>query len=271
MGKIAALAILLAAILLIIALVIAQIIGKRRVLSSVTDGEEIPQNFRKWIVVHFIKLTSLGLIVANAIYVISLIPTFAPLRLVFLMISFGYPISTFLDTVVRLVRQSRPPTDLAVTVQEINRAPTTVNVDRLRAIRGRFSQNGSFRLLGRVLGVLFGLVLPLVFIFDALDGSFGAPSDPVWVLYLMAAIGVALGLFCWVAVDREWEFTGEEIIARRRNSIRWRVPISSITKTHVEITPHKTVWLHIFKLQDRYSIPVVPGLMNAVGINKSLK
>lgn len=260
-GQVVAWTIALATILLTVLLVISQIIGKFHPSRKGTVAM-----FQRWTVSHFIKVTALCVVIAASFYL--LFPSARPQdRLIFIMMSLSCPIAAFVEGSLRLLRLSKGSTDLmpdrfGVIAEEINRVPATTLVNQLRTIRGRFTYKKTERLGGRVLGVVFGIVFPLILIIGAfpIGRSIPSYSDTVTCL-IMAPICLGLGIFFWFALEREWEFTGEEIIARRRHSIHWRVPINSIVRAEIEITPQRVLWLRVFTPERGYSVKIVPKLL----------
>ena len=85
------------------------------------------------------------------------------------------------------------------------------------------------------------------------------PLNPLeWFLVGIAASSFIIAFVLWS--DREYEFTGEEIIYRQRGTVRWRVPISALTTVRMEALPSGGVWAHLYSGTKRYSVFLVPEL-----------
>ena len=115
----------------------------------------------------------------------------------------------------------------------------------LRSIRGRFRASRGERWLPRLFAVLFCVITPGLLVYALFQ--FGVPRPPFsadqWTCIVMAPVSFALGVFLWCTADVEYEFTGDEILYRRAGSVRWRLPIASITDTRVETLQDRTrVW-----------------------------
>ena len=94
--------------------------------------------------------------------------------------------------------------------------------------------------------MFFSIVPPTLLIYALFQ--FGIPRPPLsadqWTCIIVAPASFALGIFFWCTADVEYEFTGDEILCRRASSVRWRLPIDSITDVRVEVLPrsNSTAW-----------------------------
>ena len=136
-----------------------------------------------------------------------------------------------------------------------------VSDERLRAVRGLFRQSLTWRVMSRsfsILLVCICVITPVALIWSR--------DSPVWPLtltewfVLIAAAGTCAAAFAvWTAADREYEFTGEEIVERRRGVVQWRVAISLITRIRLERVRAGT-WAHFYSGHQRYSVFLLPEL-----------
>jgi hypothetical protein len=255
--EVAGLSILLSLVLLTILVATARIIRRRDLTKK-----DATASFESGIIKDFIKLAVLGLSVGGVLYLLWLI--FAPERLstprvMFILMSFVCLATAFADGVARLLVIGGYLPD---SVSE----RFTLTANEIRAIRGRFREKKSNWLGTRVLAVCFGVILPLVFItciFEASSVGNSSQADTLTCLVLVP-ICVGLGTFLWLAFDGEWEFTGEEIIARRGKPIHWRIPIDSITRAEVTKSPQRVAFLDVFTSTRHYSIHAVPELLDSL-------
>ncbi len=116
----------------------------------------------------------------------------------------------------------------------------------LSSIRGRFRFSRHERFLHRLFGALCAVVFPSIMLYALFEH--GLPKWPLardeLVCAIVAPLSFALGVFLWCSVDGEYEFTGVEIVYRKAGSVRWRLPIASITRVRVEVLPRSKsrVW-----------------------------
>ena len=143
---------------------------------------------------------------------------------------------------------------------------TPADIDMLRSIRGRFRDSTAHQLGAHAPGVFLCGVVPaacLIALFA--DGVPQWPfSGDQWACMIVSFTSPALGAVLWRSADREWEFTGDEIVARTRGRVVWSVPLASITETRVSAGPHRTVYLELFAGDRRYSMLVVPSLLQHI-------
>lgn len=72
----------------------------------------------------------------------------------------------------------------------------------------------------------------------------------------------------WSAAARDWEFTGEDVIAHCGDVVRWRIPIRSITGTKLT-RDRGGLWLDIISDGHRYNIKVVADLKTYIEKQKA--
>jgi hypothetical protein len=137
----------------------------------------------------------------------------------------------------------------------------SVSDERLRAVRGRFRDSLTWRAMSRSVAIL--LLCLCAITPAALIWSRGSPVWPLtfteWFVLTAAAGTCAAAFAVWTAADREYEFTGEEILERRRGVIQWRVPISLVTRVRLERVRAGT-WAHFYSGHQRYSVFLFPEL-----------
>jgi hypothetical protein len=119
--------------------------------------------------------------------------------------------------------------------------PTANDLDFLRRIRGRFQDIKSHQQGEWLLIFLFGCAFPGLFL------AIFFLSPPVlldqvhWFFILLIVASLIIAGHFWLIRGLEYEFTGEEIIERRRGKIQNRLVISDIIKMDVKIQPHQMI------------------------------
>ncbi|MEY2519638.1 MAG: hypothetical protein QOF24_1397 [Verrucomicrobiota bacterium] len=107
-------------------------------------------------------------------------------------------------------------------------------------IRGRFRTTKGHRIGARAAGIFLCILLPSVFVYALFER--GWPRWPLtadeWTCVILLILTPAMGSFVWLSADREWEFTGEEILMRRRGRLLWKIPVDSITATRIQRVRH---------------------------------
>ena len=141
--------------------------------------------------------------------------------------------------------------------------PLRLTADELMIIRGHFRENKSDRFALGILGVCFSVIPLAALTFCIFGPGSHAPSDTDKVTCIvLAAIWIVVWIFLWFAWDNQWEFTGTEIIKRHGRFVHWRVRTESIARAEVEVTPERAAFLHVFTPRRRYSMRVVPELLD---------
>ncbi len=124
--------------------------------------------------------------------------------------------------------------------------PSLNDITFLQNIRGRFSYSRAERFLPRFCGLVFGLAVPIGISYSLFEiNEVRWPmTDDQWVCALLVPASFGLGIFLWNSAEFEYEFTGDEILYRKGGTIRWRLPINSITETRIEVLRDGTteVW-----------------------------
>lgn len=130
------------------------------------------------------------------------------------------------------------------------------DIDLIRTVRGRFRYPAGYRLAGRAAGIFLVLAVPI----SCVLAWFSSKLSPFEVSILIAAgfVSPVFGSAIWIYSDREWRFTGNEIVARRRNLVLWQIPISAITDFQVRPYSTKYSWLLLIVAGKRHSVFVGP-------------
>jgi hypothetical protein len=146
-----------------------------------------------------------------------------------------------------------------------------VSDERLRAVRGRFRDSPTWRFMSRSVAVLLVFLSPIAP--AAVIWSRGSPVWPLtsteWIVLIAAAGTCAAAFAVWTAADREYEFTGEEILERRCGVIQWRVPISIVTRVRLERVRGSGIWAHFYSGSQCYSVFLVPELRKQLRSNET--
>ena len=142
--------------------------------------------------------------------------------------------------------------------------------ERLRAVQGRFRDSPSWRFASRCFAVVLLVLAPIPLI--TLIQSRGLPVWPLrpveWILIISAVGCLAAAIILWKAMDREYDFTGEEILERRCGIVRWRLPVSAITRVHLERVKGG-MWAHLYSGSQRYSVFLVSELRKQLLSNET--
>jgi hypothetical protein len=146
----------------------------------------------------------------------------------------------------------------------------TIALDRLKEIRGRFGVSDKNRFIGRALAATFGVICPAILLGAAYESwSPGSGfNESRWACIVGAGISVGLAVFVWLSQRRDWEFTGEQVIARRCGSIQWRLPLDSALEGRIESTASGSAWLHLVHQGHRYSILLNPNLLRLLVVRR---
>jgi hypothetical protein len=140
-------------------------------------------------------------------------------------------------------------------------APTVSDEEHLRAIRGRFRNPISIRIGSRLFALLlaFGSPITPIVLIRSRDGPVWPFTLLEWILLLTSVACFIAAIFVWRSADREYEFTGDEILERRRGVLRWRVAISALTDVRLERVK-SGIWAHLYSGSQRYSVFLIPEL-----------
>jgi hypothetical protein len=139
------------------------------------------------------------------------------------------------------------------------------DLELFRRIRGRFRASRGLRIGARAAGIFLGVLLPSVFVYALFERGW-----PRWPLtadeltcVILSIVTPAIGSYIWLSADREWEFTGEEILMRRRGKLLWKIAVDSITATRLQRLRY-AIWLDLIAGGRRYSILVEPDLLHCI-------
>jgi hypothetical protein len=133
----------------------------------------------------------------------------------------------------------------------------------LSGVKGRFGDSREYRFWGYFGVIFFAIALPALFIFALFQH--GLPRWPFsgdqWACVVVIIVGPLLGSFFWLSTGREYEFTGRQVRYWRRGTLRWEIPIDSITGWQIErARSAPRSWLHFFVDSRRYSLSIFPSL-----------
>jgi hypothetical protein len=132
-------------------------------------------------------------------------------------------------------------------------------------IRGHFRVPKGHRIGARAAGIFLCIILPSVFVYALFEH--GLPRWPFtadeWACVILSILTPPIGAYLWLSADREWEFTGQEILARRRGRLLWQIPVDSITATRIQHLRY-AIWLDLIAGGRRYSILLVPDLLQCI-------
>jgi len=121
-------------------------------------------------------------------------------------------------------------------------------------------------LWGRFGVIFFAIALPALLIFALFQH--GLPPWPFsadqWLCVVFIILGPLLGAFFWLSEGREYEFTGQRVRYWKRGTLRWEIPIDSITGWQLQrVASARRSWLHLFVDGRRYSLSIFPSLADA--------
>jgi len=246
--------ILLSSVLLIVSLIVEAIRWRQHSPQEVRTGRKL-RLLQKASISHFAKVTGVGLMVSIPAYFISIALHIERWRTRYFILSLAI-ICSFIAffQVLELLLNSR--INQATENGPLSREAFTKRVIR---IRGRFRDGKQHRIVARVFAVFLGIILPVLLTTIALAIP---ASVERWLCLLVTVSGIPIGIFFWVSSDREWEFTGKEVIARAGGRTRWTIPFTSITNVEVKPASPGRFWLFLCTPRRRYTVFVLPELAN---------
>jgi hypothetical protein len=135
------------------------------------------------------------------------------------------------------------------------------DLEFLRNIQGRFRSSKSQRQSEWFLILLSGIFFPLfsIFIFFAWRPTVLDKGNLIVLAYAFGTF--ILGMYLWKMRAVEYEFTGDEIIARHAGRIKNQIRIADIIETKVKISPHQ---LMIKTSDSKMTIQIVPSLKEVI-------
>lgn len=138
------------------------------------------------------------------------------------------------------------------------------NIGLLRKIRGNFRDSIATQRRELMMAFLFLIIFPAILLFFFLAD----PQEGRLVFLVLALASIFGGILFWMGRGPvEYEFTGEEIIEKRRGKIKKRLQIDAVVETKTIILTRSRREFWVLKTRDSAMvIQLIPLLSEAVQI-----
>ncbi len=147
--------------------------------------------------------------------------------------------------------------------------PTTVPVrefDFLRLLRGRFNEPLTNKVFLTILFLVFGIAAPALFVWVLLHDAIpiNAWSPDQWTLAALIPCMMILGLWIFVYIGGEYEFTGDQVTLRRRGIIVGQMRFDDVMSVDYSKGHKGHKWFTLYDGRHKLIVIVFPELDRAL-------